>query len=251
VISSLGKLSHDFKPFYSMGLGDRLLFMGGMNRNEADEEKQVNSLYGIDGKGFVFGLENPIAVRLTGTVMHYLYLVNTIPNQEDSSKAQTIYDLLTDNTFRKHWNNTTPKGFEKLYAALNQFLERNKEADIGIAVRSIKGISEYSDNHQWAALLKTMSRAILATLTSTDAKVINITNEVLDNPKNGKAITSFTEEVNLSWRNRFMTENIREVLTSLPPEIKVYILVGAGHVAELKLMLEQMALRDKSKVPIK
>jgi len=210
------------------------LFLEGLARDNGAEHRFITGVAGLREPSLIFGLEDDFLNALEGTALHFAYLSNDMADQYETTKAQLIYDILVGSkTIQKYWDqliqNTNPK-YKKLVDEIQTYLAQNQTGEITYSfIHDLSKLLSYEDNDQWIELFKDVTHLMIqeANEKGMDASVVE---KLLENPRDNSIAKDFVMNWVFRMRNRLFAENFRSVLSELPENIPIVIVVGEGHV---------------------
>lgn len=145
--------------------GDLAVGVEGVERNEIKEQHFVQTIYGLENRGLVFGIEDDFANTYAGVLLHYGYLANRMADQGRLAKLQLLYDLRESAARQQNWMRAEaqalPPSAQQVYQHIERYRREHEQLDMRtFVVRAQALLDQWGDEVAWTALFKALAEAM-------------------------------------------------------------------------------------------
>lgn len=210
--------------------GKIALFLESQPRNELIEQQVFSHfLQGMPIQGLFFGMEHEIV----GMITHWLYIANLLQKKSPSTVYNTYqwdlcYDLSVKPYYRSLWKKLKKQVLEPSVRSLIDQIDQL----VGILrtempKQSVDSFLSKFSNACWIELLKKLIEECLKVSPFNDSE-IHLTKQALTTLGQDAFSNNFYT-LNFETRDYYITQNIVNVLPSLPKDCEVVLFVGYAH----------------------
>jgi len=212
-------------------LKNAIVFLEGIPRNEKIENVTIRSWYGVERKGYVYGLEGLFASTFMLAMMCGLFVD---ADNGNSLTKEFMGNLKNNSFFRKYWNDfgsRVPENSSRLYKGINAYMKNTQDKDLEYFIDNIGTIASFGDKNMWRSMCMSFADSMKekAFRLGADKEMIN---SAIAKPGNTD-LAEFNQRINIEWRNIFMATNIKNVAGEIDNDLPVFIFVGKMHAQDL------------------
>lgn len=231
------------KVLYDLALeGKIVLGDEGTVRNPHFEAEWVKTEYG-NRLAVIYGIENERALKysvyllgcgaLTGSIHQRGYMMHQIFQLIKYQKQGLMtndWDLLAQAELSKNER--------ELFERVNAFMAVNKHRK---SPEFMKLLTENKLDANWIAEWMSLLKRLVLKWNEEIAKLpaelrpnMEQIGKFIESPADGKLFEPVFDDVNIRWRNKFISNNMREVVDiAIEKDLPVYIYIGSAHVLDL------------------
>ncbi|MDD5456374.1 MAG: hypothetical protein PHV30_04995 [Candidatus Margulisbacteria bacterium] len=222
------------RDLISEAVNKKLVVFIELTRDEDMEKYMAKKLVGKTDSGYLYGMDDYYARTFSMYALGYNTLSDSQNPNQERFKEKMIIDCVRDHSLAGIWEMITGK-MGKIVPLAASIPEAIKSAKtLKDVLDTIKNNPNYQDNLQWLKICRFILEAMKGKVISMGANR-KLIDDFLDNPQ--KMFSTFYEQININFRNEYMAQNIKAVMSKFPADKKYTVIVGLDHLQNLFQLL--------------
>jgi hypothetical protein len=226
--------------------GDLAVGVEGVERSEIKEQNFVQTIYGLENRGLVFGIEDDFADTYAGVLLHYGYLANRMVDQGRLAKLQLLYDLRESAARQQNWMRAEAQALPPSAQQVSQHIERYRREHEQLDTRTFVAqaqalLDQWGDDVAWTALFKALAEAMteeVKGLPPDEQPDLRQIQAYLADPIRQDTQRYIVDEINGRWRDQRIVKHINAVAEIAADRgVSAYFLIGQSHVKRLSAFM--------------